>query len=704
MIDRPIIVIGAPRSGTTILRHALALHQDVWHLPGESHEVLEGPCHPSRSGYSSNRVVSVPDEVAESMRAEFASRALNLNRSLRRPERVLSARTVRERAVAKLAVRLAGVRSGVSKPARIRFLEKTPKNSLRVPLMAQLFPDAFWVYVTRRAEPNIASLVEGWHAMDGIGPFSRPRFASSAYPIAESLALSDYDERWWKFALPPGWEHLHGSSVVEVAAWQYQECNRLARDDLGALDRPARHVKHEDFVDDPVGTVRSLFEWAELEPSPTAERFAASLPRVNTVAKHEGAAARRDAVRALIDASPRIRALEAELGYPPVTTRRSARAEPVAPKSKLVYIAGYGRSGSTALATILSGHPQVVAVGEATFLADDWDDPTRPCSCGQPYGTCDFWGELRPDPAGLEAIRSVVRDIDRHVLRSWWRGPGRATGPSAADYGMFTRAVNDFARRRSGRPIVLDSSKSARGAAARAVALRRFAGEDVYLIHLVRGGMASVDSMVTTGSNWVIEGHARPGRLPAVRASVGWVRANLCAVGARMALGAERSLQLSYDELIAHPAAALAKIGDLLDLDMSSVARQVQDNHPFPVGHVVGGNRIRKHGEVELWSRPVTRPRLSRRVRATFLLLGGWLEWTLRRADRTTATPDPAEVADPAGAGASYRRARRRRTATITAPAAHRGARPRPGRRDAVDVAGARHPITGRLVVDRAEN
>jgi len=47
MIERPIIILGAPRSGTTILQRCLALHPDLWHLPGESHFILEGPLHPS---------------------------------------------------------------------------------------------------------------------------------------------------------------------------------------------------------------------------------------------------------------------------------------------------------------------------------------------------------------------------------------------------------------------------------------------------------------------------------------------------------------------------------------------------------------------------------------------------------------------------------------------------------------------------------
>ena len=52
-ITSPIIILGAPRSGTTILHRSLAMHPELWHLPAESHAILEGPLHP-RLGPSSS--------------------------------------------------------------------------------------------------------------------------------------------------------------------------------------------------------------------------------------------------------------------------------------------------------------------------------------------------------------------------------------------------------------------------------------------------------------------------------------------------------------------------------------------------------------------------------------------------------------------------------------------------------------------------
>ena len=76
MIRTPVIVLGAPRSGTTMLYHALARHPDLWSLGGESNAILEGPLHPSRRGWVSN------EEAADALDAAGAQA---LRAALERP-------------------------------------------------------------------------------------------------------------------------------------------------------------------------------------------------------------------------------------------------------------------------------------------------------------------------------------------------------------------------------------------------------------------------------------------------------------------------------------------------------------------------------------------------------------------------------------------------------------------------------------------
>ena len=326
VIVRPVIVLGAPRSGTTILRNCLALHPELWHLPGESHDVLEGPFHPAAHHFESNRVTEneLDDDLAKDLRRNFARRSINLNIATDKPGRTLGANSLTGRVIAKVGTRAAGATSMRSRPDEIRFLEKTPKNMLRVPMLERLFPDALYVHLTRDAPGNIRSLIGGWHAADRFGPVVRQRFARSGYRVARQLDLQDYTSTWWKFALVPGWRDLHGKSIADVAAWQYLQCNRFALDDLAAIE-PARvrRVKHEDFVQEPIAMLRELFEWAELPPSPLAESYAGELPRVNSVPAPAPDASRgpdaargdSDAVDSAIASTRGIATLRLDLGY-----------------------------------------------------------------------------------------------------------------------------------------------------------------------------------------------------------------------------------------------------------------------------------------------------------------------------------------------------------------------------------------------------
>ena len=95
--------------------------------------------------------------------------------------------------------------------------------------------------------------------------------------------------------------------------------------------------------------------------------------------------------------------------------------------TKILYIAGYGRSGSTVLNIILGNHSSITSVGELSFLPEDWTNHHRVCSCGAPYHTCEFWKDLYLDqppnpelllPAADEVRKLVVRQLGATALFS----------------------------------------------------------------------------------------------------------------------------------------------------------------------------------------------------------------------------------------------------------------------------------------------
>lgn len=284
MIQRPIVIIGAPRSGTTILQRCLAVHPELWHLRAESHYILEGPYHPNKLGRKSNRCTreDTDKETVDDVRSRFYEEAINVSKVLNNPGWLFGTSSLVGRALSAATVLTLGYGSKIAKPDSLRFLEKTPKNSLRASLLDRMFPDALFIWNQRHPAKNIDSLVAGWHTSDTVGPIELPRFARASYPVAGDLNLKDYADRWWKFALVPEWETLQSKTIGEVATWQYYQCNRYALKDFQSIDdERVFEINHESFVQNPLSSVREILEWADLPKSQVAEQFARALPQVN---------------------------------------------------------------------------------------------------------------------------------------------------------------------------------------------------------------------------------------------------------------------------------------------------------------------------------------------------------------------------------------------------------------------------------------
>jgi len=229
---RPILLIGCPRSGTSVLLQVLLRSSALTSVQSEGHILWDAYHHPSDRGWDSDALDA-------------------------------SAVTERERAYIYLAVRLV-VR-------RRRFVDKTPENCLRVPYLDALFPDARFVFLRRRAADNVNSLMEGWRA--------RPRFVTHRLP--ESLdGLGAMSGNRWSFVLVPGWRELRSAPLEEICARQYVASNEAALDARESVD-PSRwlDVAYEDLVAAPVETTRRLFGELGLAFTPEIERFASALDR-----------------------------------------------------------------------------------------------------------------------------------------------------------------------------------------------------------------------------------------------------------------------------------------------------------------------------------------------------------------------------------------------------------------------------------------
>jgi hypothetical protein len=318
-------------------------------------------------------------------------------------------------------------------------------------------------------------------------------------------------------------------------------------------------------------------------------------------------------------------------------------AEPGRPEYALVASSSY--SGSTLLAMLLNGHPDIAAIGETSTARRETRMSTFPCSCGLLMDRCPFWAEVedRMHRAGYADFRlanfELGFDPPRRTLggrllygslrmkvlermRDWIAARLPAHRERMIAIGRrnreFARAILEV----TGAQVLVDTSKERM----RARDLRHWLGTEVRVIHLVRDPRGVVYSAVRRGRDGGDE------RAAAVR----WAKVNAAILNATADLPPDRKLIVRYEALCADPDAVLRRIVRFLDLDPTRF-RPPAESSERP--HVLG-NRTRLI--------PVTEIRLDERWRSA--LSGD----QLRRIDRVTRGTE-RRIADAEGSGQTNR-------------------------------------------------
>lgn len=217
-LERPVFIIAAPRSGSTLLFEALACSPGFNSFGGEAHWLIEdhAALRPGAPGLDSNRLTAADatPQIAAAIREAALAR-------LQGPE-------------------------GRAPAEGAPLLEKTPKSALRVPFLKSVFPDARFIFLWRDPRENLGSIIDAWQAGGWV----------------TYKALPGWDGPW-SLLLPPGWQALRGASPETVAAWQWRSANQTALEDLSQLSpEDWTSVAYHDFLADPEAVTRRLCAFA----------------------------------------------------------------------------------------------------------------------------------------------------------------------------------------------------------------------------------------------------------------------------------------------------------------------------------------------------------------------------------------------------------------------------------------------------------
>lgn len=295
---------------------------------------------------------------------------------------------------------------------------------------------------------------------------------------------------------------------------------------------------------------------------------------------------------------------------------------------RVVYIAGYGRSGTTLLDIALGQHPAVAGTGEIATLSRHVWSQNEYCSCGQPARDCPLWGRIGrqwsaslPPGSSLDDYKRNQESIEsilgfRRIMR---RTLSRRAFKSYAD---ITLQLFDSIRRHSGKDIIVDSSKLP----GRALALTSIPGIDLYVIHVVRDGRGVAWSLLQSYKRDLKAGVQKDIKpRSALRTAARWCVVNLATEALRLKLGRDRYIRVKYEDLVANPVPTLEKIGEMVDLDLAGIGLKLQNGEPIQPTHQIAGNRLRMNKSIRLVRDEAWRTQMPRKERATFDWLGGWL-------------------------------------------------------------------------------
>lgn len=253
----PIIILSAPRSGSTLLFDYLASLVGTSWIGGESHRIFRhfpqlGVANASfdsasldRSHASDKCKLLFRDNIAAMLRDSKSQMFVD------NPERFLAAEPI--------------------------LIEKTPRNALNVKFLDRVFPDAKYIFLHRSAAENIASITEAWEVGLETGRFV-------TFP-----KLPGWDRRGWCFLLPPGWRNLVGKSLTDIARFQWEMSNLTIARDLSELphDRYTT-VSYEKLLTDPQRELSRLLRFADIpDPNQSHANFASKLSVTTLTRPHK---------------------------------------------------------------------------------------------------------------------------------------------------------------------------------------------------------------------------------------------------------------------------------------------------------------------------------------------------------------------------------------------------------------------------------
>lgn len=281
-IKEPVIIIGCPRSGTSLLFRILSSSRHLWSLYRESNDIWNSFYKKAKKEFKNEVLNSfdLNEELKTFLVNEFHKHTLN-NYYLGYFIREYFLKKEPLKALLEPITRVNLLYKNIFLE-EYRIVEKTPKNCFRISFINKLFQDCKFVFLKRDGKSNINSLIEGWLAPD---KYIRGQ------AINIPLNIRGYNEnngKSWKYVLPPDWENYTNGSLEEVCAFQWVSSNKFALEGLKLIENERKYtITYEELTEDTYETIKRLCDFINIPFTKELKNISKHPPLVNFVTKPE---------------------------------------------------------------------------------------------------------------------------------------------------------------------------------------------------------------------------------------------------------------------------------------------------------------------------------------------------------------------------------------------------------------------------------
>lgn len=325
----------------------------------------------------------------------------------------------------------------------------------------------------------------------------------------------------------------------------------------------------------------------------------------------------------------------------------------------VLYLGGFGRSGSTLVDRLLGEVPGVCSVGEIVHLWERGVVYNERCGCGVAFHDCPFWSDVGRKAFGdwsaldVHEVLKLKQSVDRNrfipsmLLNRLLPRYRRRLWAYTAVVGRLYDAIREV----SGASVIVDSSKHA----SFGYLLRSASAVDLRLLQIVRDPRAVAHSWARRRQRPEVSDEVSFMPVyPPRRSALLWLAHNTL-VGALGRL--VPSTVVRYEDVVAHPRSELRRMLAVAGVPVPEAAiGHVGDGEVrFSTTHSVAGNPMRfRVGTVPLRQDDEWRGTMSRRVQRMILAMTWPLAAPYGYRYRRPAAPVPRSSATTAsGGGAS---------------------------------------------------